>query len=74
MIERVSEECGTCGQVDDHPKHRVFENGTWAVRHMDCCSSVGCTDNSCGVILQKAAGARGPDLIRFLTQQNKEDK
>ena len=63
--DRSERPCTACGQVDDHPRHT--DGFGDQMRHLDCCAAAGCPDGSCDSILAKAGGARGAELISFLT-------
>jgi hypothetical protein len=38
-------------------------------KHVDCCAKDGCPTGSCNQFLAESKGAKGADLVKFLTSQ-----
>lgn len=67
--DRHVRSCDACGQVDDHPRHLIYDpaNNGDTTRHLDCCAAAGC--ESCAEQLAAApeTARHGQSLIDHLT-------
>lgn len=67
--------CDSCRGSDTDPRHHVMmEDGTIQTRHMDCCRSEGCLDQSCDSILTESGERRGDDLLRWIHKNTQSAK
>lgn len=55
--------CTVCKQADDHPRHDIWGTDPNVAPHMDCCSSVGCPDGTCDVVV-RSKGEKVGDAFR----------
>lgn len=61
---RVEDSCTVCGQVDNHPKHHVFDakaTPQYDTHHLDCGAGQGC--EVCTQSEGLSGGKRGDELI-----------
>lgn len=68
-IVRMTRPCHSCGQIDDHPRHRHADKslpGGVALRHIDCCATDGCPTGDCPNTERASGGKRGPELVAHL--------
>lgn len=64
--------CTSCSQADDHPKHRIALTENALGKHLDCCSSDGCPDGSCTVILSDAKPRAGKGMLDHIVKVHEQ--
>jgi hypothetical protein len=64
--QRIVKFCPVCRKADTDPRHVILTPDGIVEKHIDCCDSTGCPDESCGTVLESAGEKRGAELLAHI--------